>query len=152
MRSPVAFAFAAAALACRTPAPTSKPLPAAKSARTEIDQAALAGALVQKHGEASRARAERGVRQVAAFWRAADGDAASLRAFVEEAFVADSSQLDALLGRFSAAFEQIDGHMLEIGRALKSWSELELGPQMDVDQLFAAMNVSAHLPDDLFAS
>ena len=152
MRSLLALAFAAAALACRTPAPTNTPSPAPKSARTEIDQAGLAGALVQRHGEAARARAERGVRQVAAFWRAEDGDGASLRAFVEEAFEADPAQLDALLGRFSAAFEQIDGHMLEIGRALKSWSELELGPQMDVDQLFAAMDVSAHLPEDLFTS
>src|SRR5205823_3980853 len=81
--------------------------------------------LVRKHGEASRARAERGVRQVSAYWRADDGDAGALRAFVEDAFVADPQQLDALLGRFSAAFEQIDGHMLEIGRALRSWNELE---------------------------
>ena len=125
---------------------------AAKSARIEADQAGLVAALVRKHGEPSRARAERGIRQVSAYWRADDGDAPALRAFVEDAFVADPQQLDALLGRFSAAFEQIDGHMLEIGRALRSWNELELGPQMDVDQAFAALDVSAHLPEDLFTS
>ena len=125
---------------------------AAKSARIEVDQAGLVAALVRKHGEPSRARAERGIRQVSAYWRADDGDAAALRTFVEDAFVADPQQLDALLGRFSAAFEQIDGHMLEIGRALRSWNELELGPQMDVDQAFAALDVSAHLPEDLFTS
>src|SRR6267154_1065684 len=94
----------------------------------------------------------RGVRQVAAYWRKEDGDAGPLRAFVEEAFVKDPRELEALLRRFSAAFEQIDGHMLEIGRALKSWSELELGPQMEVDQIFASLDVSAHLPEDLFSS
>src|SRR4051794_17902297 len=158
MRSlPLVFALAAA-LGCKTPAPmpaaaapAATPA-AAKSARIEVDQPGLVNALVQKQGEGARARADRGVRQVAAFWRAEDGDAAALRSFVEGAFVADPKQLDALLARFSAAFEQIDGHMLEIGRALRSWNELELGPQMDVDQTFAAMDVSAHLPEDLFSS
>ena len=155
---PLVFALAAT-LGCKTSAPMDKPAtsekpasPAAKSARIEVDQPALVGALVQKHGEGARPRAERGVRQVAAFWRAEDGDAAALRAFVEESFVADPKQLEALLARFSAAFEQVDGHMLEIGRALRSWNELELGPQMEVDQLFASMDVGAHLPEDLFSS
>src|SRR5438128_5217323 len=148
----------AAATGCRTtggekPGSPAQTTPAAaKSARIEVDQVGLVTALAQKHGEPSRARAERGVRQVSAYWRTEDGDAAALRAFVEDAFVADPEQLDALLGRFSAAFEQIDGHMLEIGRALRSWNELELGPQMDVDQAFAALDVSAHLPEDLFTS
>src|SRR2546427_3524732 len=155
---PLLFALAAT-LGCKPSAPMDRPAtserpasPVAKSARIEVDQPALVGALVQKHGEGARPRAERGVRQVAAFWRAEDGDAAALRAFVEESFVADPKQLEALLARFSAAFEQVDGHMLEIGRALRSWNELELGPQMEVDQLFASMDVGAHLPEDLFSS
>src|SRR5882762_5287422 len=150
---PLALAAAlAAAVGCKTTAGGDRPTPSLKSARIDIDQAALVGMLVQKHGEASRPRAERGVRQVADFWRKEDGDAATLRAFTEIAFVADPQQLDALLRRFSAALEQIDGHMVEIGRALRSWSELELGPQMDVDQLFAATDVSAHVPEDLFST
>src|SRR5919201_762632 len=145
----------AAATGCKTTGaekPAQSAPAGAKSARIEADQSGLVAALVRKHGEPSRARAERGVRQVSAYWRAGGGDAAAPRAFVEDAFVADPQQLDALLGRFSAAFEQIDGHMLEIGRALRSWNELELGPQMDVDQTFAALDVSAHLPEDLFTS
>jgi len=150
MRSlPLVFSLAAA-LACRTPGPTDKS--AMRSARIQIDGAALVNAVVQKHGEAVRPRAERGVRQVAAFWRAEDGDAALLRSVVEDGFVADPKQLDALFGRFSAGFEQIDGHLLEIGRALRSWSELELGPQMEVDRIFASIDVGAHLSEDLFAS
>src|ERR1700737_2552837 len=150
---PLALAAAlAAAVACKTTAGGDRPTPSLKSGQIEIDQAALVSALVQKHGEASRARAERGVRQVAAFWRKEDGDAATLRAFTDVAFVADPQQLDALLRRFSAALEQIDGHMVEIGRALRSWSELELEPQMDVDQLFAALDVAAHVPEDLFST
>jgi hypothetical protein len=148
---------AAFALACKTSAPMDKPASsdkaaAAQPAASPVDQRALVAALVGKLGEGARPRAERGVRQVAAFWRAEDGDAAALRSFVEEAFVADPAQLEALQQRFSAAFEQIDGHMLEVGRALRSWNELELGPQLEVDQLFASLDVSAHLPEDLFTS
>src|SRR3989440_2293713 len=143
-------AIVAVAPGCKTA--STGAAPPAKSARIEVDDAGLVAALVQKHGQSSRDRAERGVRQVVAYWRKQDGDAATLRAFVEQGFVADPQQLDALHRRFSAALEQIDGHMLEIGRALRSWNELELGPQMEVDQLFAALDVGAHLPEDLFSS
>ncbi len=140
-----------AALACKTPSAAEKP-EATSSKPIQVDQAALVAGIVQKHGEAARARAERGVRQVTAYWRAKDGDAAALKSLVDEAFVSDPQQLEALLKRFSAAFEQIDGHLLEVGRALRSWNELELGPQMDVDQLFASLDVGAHLSEDLFSS
>lgn len=134
-----------------TTAPTTPVVPTATTSTpaAPIDQAALVSALVGKYGEGARARATRGVRQVASFWRPADGDAA---AFVQGAFVSDPAQLDALLKRFSAAFEQIDGHLLEIHRALNSWSELELGPQMDIDQTLAGFDVGAHLSEDLFTS
>src|SRR4051812_44541668 len=152
MRSfPISLALCAA-LGCKTPSAVEKPTDATAAKTVQVDQAGLVSALVQKHGEEARPRAERGVRQVTAYWRAQDGDAATLKAFVEEAFVSDPQQLDALLKRFSAAFEQIDGHLLEVGRALRSWSELELGPQMEVDQLFAALDVGAHLSEDLFST
>ncbi len=141
------------------PAPTVAPVPPVSGApipsastpppSAPIDQPALVAALVAKHGDGARARAERGVRQLAAFWRPSDGDAAE---FAKQAFVSDPAKLDALLARFSAAFEQIDGHLLEIGRALRSWSELELGPQLDVDQTLAGFDVGAHLSEDLFSS
>ncbi len=134
---PVANNTAAApSSATRSAPPPAKTAPASE----------LVAALVQKHGEASRARAERGVKQVLALWRPQDGD---LRAFIESSFIADPALL---LQRFSKAFEQIDGHLLEIGRALRSWNELELGPQLPVDQLFASVDVGAHLSDDLFDS
>ena len=149
-----ALLAAALLVSCKTPSATEKPTdaapPAAPASKPQaLDQAALVTALVQKHGEAVRARAERGARQLGAYWRAEDGDA---RAFALESFVSDPQAQDALLKRFSAALEQIDGHLLEISRALKSWNELELGPQQDVDQLFAALDVGAHVSEDLFAS
>jgi hypothetical protein len=160
----IALLLAVPLVACQTPAAAEKPVQKAEAPKASaeslyltpmpvrLDQAALVTALVQKHGEAARPRAERGVKQVADYWRPQDGDAEAARAFITESFVSDEKQREMLLARFSAAGEQIDGHFLEIGRALRSWSELELGPQMDVDQLFASLDVGAHLSEDLFSS
>src|SRR5712691_8659424 len=112
----------------------------------------IVAALVHKHGEGQRARAERGMRQVALLWRAQDGDEKALRAFAEEWFVSHPAQLETLLGRFEYAFEQVDGYFLDLGRELRRWSELELGPQMPIDDVFAGLDLSAHASDDLFAS
>jgi len=161
----IALLLALPLAACQTPAaaqktetappseePAAMAAPSMSPRPVQLDQAGLVSTLVQKYGEADRARAERGVKQVAAYWRPQDGDAEALRAFVSESFVHDPAQRDALLARFSAALEQMGGHLLEIGRALRSWSELELGPQMEVDQLFASLDVGAHLSEDLFSS
>jgi hypothetical protein len=113
--------------------------------------AELVEALVQRHGEGARPRIVRGVAQLTAYWRDGDGDAAVQRAFALEWFRADQGDLSALLTRFSKALEQVDGHMLEIGRALRSWNELALGPQEPIDGLFAALDPSAHVSEDLFA-
>src|SRR5437867_11049028 len=118
MRSPPRGCAAAlvaslvAATGCKTtgsdkPAASAAAGPAAaKSARIEVDQAGLVAALVRKHGEPSRARAERGIRQVSAYWRAGEGDGAAVRTFAGDAFRADPEQPDASVGRFSPAVRQ----------------------------------------------
>lgn len=103
--------------------------------------------LIEKHGEANRARIERGIEQVAALWRADDGD---LDAFVHEYFFPEGQELDAVFARFEANFEQLDGHLLEIGRELRRPSDLDLGPMLKVDPLFSAFDPGAHVPEDLF--
>src|SRR5438132_11724130 len=119
MRAPLSWArcsalvlTAVAAPACKTASPGG-PAPAVSSARIEVDSAGLVAALVQKHGQSSRDRAERGVRQVAAYWRGHAGDAATMPAFVEESFVADPKEPDALPRRFSAAAEHSYAHQRE---------------------------------------
>src|SRR2546427_3096689 len=121
-------AIVAAAPGCKTA--STGAAPPAKSARIEVDDAGLVAALVQKHGQSSRDRAERGVRQLVAYWRPQDGDGAALRAFVEQGFVADPQELDALHRRFSPAPGQNDRHILGSGRAPRSLDEAERGPQM----------------------
>ena len=105
--------------------------------------------LVAKHGEQHKARIEQGVAQVASLWRDTDGD---LRAFCLEQFVADAAQREQTFARLEQAFEQTDGHLLEIGRELRRPTELDLGPLLPVDPLFAGFEAGAHLLDDLFDS
>lgn len=114
-----------------------------------INTSAVEARLIATHGEAARVRVEQGVRQVAALWRDEDGD---LGAFATEHFIADPARLDAAFVRFQANLEQVDGHLLEIGRELRRPTELDLGPMEKVDPLFAAWDPSAHLTEDFFAS
>ncbi len=109
-------------------------------------------ALVARHGEAQRARAERGVDQMAASWRASDGDARAFAALAESSFVSDPAALDATFARFEEALEQLDGHFLEANRFLARHAVLELGPTVPVDPIFATVDTAAHLTDDLFDS
>ncbi len=111
--------------------------------------ATIKAELVKKHGEAARARIDRGVDQVASLWRTEDGD---LGAFALEHFVSDPAALDVTFERFETNFEQLDGHFTEIGRELRRPTDLDLGDLQKVDPLFTAFDASAHLTDDLFDS
>ncbi|NMO13860.1 hypothetical protein HPC49_05215 [Pyxidicoccus fallax] len=112
-----------------------------------VDVAALKSALVSKHGEAQRARIERGVDQVLAQWRPEDGDVA---AFIHEQFITDPKVLDATFARLERLFEQLDGHMNELGRELNWYTDLDLGPLLTVEPLLAAYDPSSNVTSDLF--
>jgi hypothetical protein len=109
--------------------------------------AALAAELVKQHGEASRPRVERGLRQVGVLWRKQDGD---LAAFAREQFLPEGPALDQTFARLESMFEQMDGHFLEIRRELRRPSDLDLGPMLKIDPLFAAYEPEAHVTEDLF--
>ncbi|EPX56395.1 hypothetical protein D187_007737 [Cystobacter fuscus DSM 2262] len=121
--------------------------PEAPSMKSSPSRPELVARLVARHGEAHRARIERGVAQVAALWREEDGD---LEAFVTEYFIPDEAALDATLARLEQAFEQLDGHLNEVGRELRRPTDLDLGPLLPVDALLAAYDPSAHVTEDLF--
>ena len=106
--------------------------------------------LVAKHGETARTRAHRGLLQVASFWRTEDGDAAVFESFVQTNFAGDQATLDTVFKRFEHNLEQLNGHMGEIGREFRQQSDLDLGPILGVDEVFAAYDPSAHINDDFF--
>jgi len=108
--------------------------------------------LVAKYGEAQRPRIQRGLKQVADFWRAEDGDAAAFEDCVRTNFAGDQTTLDALFSRMELILESIDGHMLEISRDLRQQSDLDLGLIYPYDEIMAGYDPSAHISDDLFAN
>ncbi len=136
---PTLLAFLAAA----APSVGAAPLDAA------VDRARAA--LLARHGEAQRARIDRGLGQMKAYWREPDGDAAAFAAFAEQQFVSEPKALDAVFDRFERAFEQLDGHFVELNRFLARHQVLDLGPTVALDPLLAAMDTGAHLNDDLYS-
>jgi hypothetical protein len=106
--------------------------------------------LVAKHGEGQRARLQRGMKQVADFWRAEDGDQAAFEDLVRTHFAGDPVTLDALFNRMQFILESVYGHMTEIGRDLQWQSDLDIGTVYPFDEILAGYAPSAHITDDFF--
>lgn len=105
--------------------------------------------LVAQHGEAQRARIQRGLRQVGEVWRAEDGDAAVFSEFVLRNYYPNT---DELFNRCERLFEKLDGHTLEILLAFREHVDLDRGPIQPFDEILAAYNPGAHATEDFFAN
>ena len=110
----------------------------------------LTAELVAKYGDGQRDRIARGLRQVNEYWRPADGDAVAFEDFVRRNFAGDQATLDTMFNRFETLLEQLGGHMHEINRAFRQQADLDLGPMLPFDQIFAGYDPSAHVLDDFF--
>jgi hypothetical protein len=108
--------------------------------------------LVARYGMDQQARIHRGVEQTAEFWKTEDGDTAAFAAFVRAHYAGDQQTRDALFGRFENLLEQLNGHMVALGREFRTQSDLDLGPILPVDELWAGYAPGAHIGDDLFAN
>jgi hypothetical protein len=106
--------------------------------------------LVSEYGEEQRARLQRGMQQAANFWRPEDGEAAEFEAFVRTHFMGTQEDLDAMFHRFQYLFEQLDGHMNKVALEFRRQSDLDVGPILPFDEVFAGYDPSAHLSDDFF--
>jgi hypothetical protein len=106
--------------------------------------------LVTKYGESQRERAQRGLQQMAEFWRADDGDAAAFEDFVRTNFAGDQATLDTMFNRLESVLEQLVGHMHEINREFRQQSDLDLGPVLPFDEILSGYDPSAHVLDDFF--
>ena len=115
-------------------------------------QSKLERELLAKYGEGQRARLQRGLQQVARFWRAEDGDAAAFESFVRTNFAGEPATLDSAFARFERLFEQLDGHLGEIQREFRNQLDLDLGPILPFDELLGGYSPYAHVNDDFFAN
>lgn len=128
------------------------------SAQTQESMQKLETELVAKYGEAQRARLQRGMKQVAQFWRADDGDNAAFEELVRTHFApstplragSDQVTLDALFDRMQFVLESINGHMTEISRDLQWQSDLDVGTVYPFDEIMAGYAAGAHITDDFF--
>ena len=125
-------------------APVRSPEPPSDEARTVMEKE-----LLDKHGQAQRARIDRGLRQVAALWRKEDGDLAS---FVRQHFISDEKTLQKTHERLSEVLEQLDGHLYEAARELRRPTDTDTGPLSPLDTLLGSVDPSTHTIADLFAS
>ncbi|MCP4679372.1 MAG: hypothetical protein GY854_28560 [Deltaproteobacteria bacterium] len=114
----------------------------------QIDE--IVQALVSKHGSEQRERIETGVKQVAGHWRAKDGSFGDLKAFCLEHFITDSKALSQLFTRCQDNIEQISGHLHEVSRFLREPTDLDRGPVLPVDKMFAGYDLRSHVTEDLF--
>jgi hypothetical protein len=114
--------------------------------------AALETELVAEYGDAQRQRIQRGLDQVADFWREEDGGRNEFEAFVKRHFAGDEAKLETMFARYEKLLEQLDGHSLEILLAFREQSDLDLGPIMPYDEIFAAYDPFAHISDDFFTN
>ncbi|MBT8090185.1 MAG: hypothetical protein KJO01_08250 [Gammaproteobacteria bacterium] len=114
--------------------------------------ATLETELVAEHGDEQRQRIQRGLDQVADFWREEDGGRDAFEAFIKRHFAGDEATLEMMFARYEKLLEQLDGHSLEILLAFREQSDLDLGPIMPYDEIFAAYDPFAHFSDDFFAN
>ena len=110
----------------------------------------LESELVKNYGEPQHKRIKQGLFQISEFWRAEDGDAAVFEDFVSANFAGDPATLDTMFHRFEHLLEQLSGHMHEINREFRQQMDMDLGPLLPFDQIFAGYDPSAHVVDDLF--
>jgi hypothetical protein len=128
------------------------PAPAAEVTPSWVKDSAakLEKELVAKYGEPQRARVQRGLHQIAEFWRSEDGDAATFEDFVRTNFAGDQATLDTMFNRLESLLEQLSGHMHEINREFRQQSDLDLGPVLPFDEIIGGYDPSAHVLDDFF--
>jgi hypothetical protein len=132
-------------------------LGAARGAAAADSPLAKAGAdakqaLKARHGAAEAGRIDRGVDQVARYWRPEDGDAAEFAEFVTSEFAPQGAPLDGLFERFESAEESVFGYFVSMGRDLRRRVDLDLGPLTSLDRRLGAWSPAAHVSDDMFGN
>ena len=117
---------------------------------TTTSAAKLNHELAARYGESERRRIQRGLDQVARFWRADDGDATTFEGFVRANFAGDQAMLDTIFNRLERMLEQLGGHMHEINREFRQQLDLDLGPVLPLDEMIGGYDPAAHVADDFF--
>ncbi len=123
-----------------------------KEEKTMIDVDGIVRDLVAVHGPGQQERITAGVRRAADLWRSGDGTPDDFRDMCRQYYVADPATLAATFDRLETNLEVVWGRSHQISRALSSPLDLDTGPILPVDPLFAAWSPLSHLADDFFSN
>ncbi|MDO9255527.1 MAG: hypothetical protein Q7U54_08450 [Bacteroidales bacterium] len=108
--------------------------------------------LTDSCGEASKARIERGVKQVASLWEKKDGEQDAFTSFCTAQFIADTAKLNVLFNKLQRSFEVLYGNYNKMGLDLRIPVDLSGDELTPIDEMFGSFSPSSHLTDDLFAN
>ena len=111
---------------------------------------AVTSELKEKYGSEHEFRIEKGVKQVANFWRASDGDKEAFKQFCKEHFIADEQELKTVFDKISSNLEVLYGNFHQIAVKLKEPIHLDRGSVHEIDRMFAEYDASSHLKQDFY--
>jgi len=103
---------------------------------------------ISKLGGCQRATA--GVRRVANRWKETDGDGNEFKTFCENSFVTSDEDRARLLERYESAMGSIGGHLYEIGRHLRRWTDLRGDEMPMIDNTMAMFDPCPDLSDQFY--
>lgn len=106
--------------------------------------------LLDKYGSDYEFRINKGVQQVANFWRESDGTKDDFVTFCKESFIADQEELDLVFQKISNKIEILRGNFHQIAVKLMEPLHLDRGPIHKIDHMFAQYDASAHLKQDFY--
>jgi hypothetical protein len=95
-------------------------------------------------------RASEGVHRVAKRWKDSDGDGNVFKTFCEESFVTSDEDRSRLLDRFESAMGSLGGHLYEIRRHLRRWTDLRGDEMPQVDNAMAMFDPCPDLSDQFY--
>ena len=106
--------------------------------------------IVTLHGENCRVHAARGIHQCAVLWRDSDGDASAFAQFCLDHFAATPEARTKLLDRLETVLEQVRGHLYEMRRNLRRWSDLVGDSLPETDSAFATFDPAPDLSEQFY--
>ncbi|MBL9118839.1 MAG: hypothetical protein JNL80_02855 [Phycisphaerae bacterium] len=122
---------------------------------TTLDSAASTARdrLLEKHGDGERSRITAGIERVRSRWTDRDGDPAAFEHFVTTSFV-PIADLPRLLDRLERGLEYVGGHLYEMRRHLRRWSDLRGTPDESrfqfVDDLLATFDPAPDIIEESY--
>lgn len=120
-----------------------------RAAALPVDQ--VVATLVERHGPEHSEPIRAGVERVAACWTPADGSADEFTRFCTEHYVAGAEDRTRLLARLETVLSKTQGHLQEVSRTVRRWSELTGDELPGIDGLLAGFDPAPDLAEQLYA-